>query len=342
MIGRDVGRVILISEPALGLRALIVIDDTRLGPAVGGTRLRHYPSFDEALADAALLARAMTLKCALAGLDAGGGKAVVFDSPELNRSAAFTHLGAVIEDLRGAFWTSGDLGTSRADLAAMGASCQYVAQDAPALAGAVAMGVMQAMEACARHCGREGVNQLVVAVQGCGQVGSAVARALADRGANVFVADLDEVRASEIAAQTGATALPPEEISTVECDIFAPCAHGGSIDADTASSLRAWAVCGAANNILASRDAGDILRARGVIFVPDIVSSAGAVIEGVAANIMGGADPRPLLSAIGDTVTAVLDAAKHTGRPTSAVAEDLAIARLKAGESHLSGALSAG
>ncbi|HEU5055883.1 MAG TPA: Glu/Leu/Phe/Val dehydrogenase dimerization domain-containing protein, partial [Kofleriaceae bacterium] len=180
-------RLIEIDDRATGLRAAIAIDSTALGPAAGGVRTRGYPSFADAQADARALARAMTLKCAVAGLDAGGGKVVVWDHGAWDREAAFERLGEAVEALGGAFRTAGDLGTSAADLAAMARRCRHVHLDETNLAASVARGLLGCAEAClARR--RAAWDGLRVAVQGAGAIGSACARAFAARGARLLVA----------------------------------------------------------------------------------------------------------------------------------------------------------
>src|SRR5262245_3399538 len=179
-----VERLVAVRDERSGLEALIVIDDVTLGPAAGGVRTRAYPSLDDAVADCARLARAMTVKCALGGLDAGGGKAVVLDRPGLDRPRAFAVLGERIAELGGLFRTAGDLGTTAADLAAMARFCRWVHTDESNLAGAVARGLVRCVEACVRARAGAGAHRiqldgLRVAVQGCGAIGAAVAEALA-------------------------------------------------------------------------------------------------------------------------------------------------------------------
>ncbi|HLM76174.1 MAG TPA: Glu/Leu/Phe/Val dehydrogenase dimerization domain-containing protein, partial [Polyangiaceae bacterium] len=174
---------IFITDPPSGLRAFLVLDSLALGPAAGGVRTRRYPSAESALRDALDLARAMTLKCALAGLDAGGGKCVVMDHEGLDRPRAFEHLGRRIEALRGAFRTAGDLGTTKEDLEAMARGTRYVYLDERGLTSAVARGMLRCIEACAAERGRKDVAGMRVAIQGAGSIGSAVAEALSNEGA---------------------------------------------------------------------------------------------------------------------------------------------------------------
>jgi len=323
----DVERVVLWRDAASGLEAILVIDDVTLGPAAGGVRTRAYRSAIDALTEVAGLACAMTTKCALAGLAAGGGKCVVLDHAGLDRARAFAILGERIAELGGLFRTAGDLGTTAADLAAMAARCPYVHTDDTNLAAAVARGLLRCLEACAAVRG-VAVAGLTVAVQGAGAIGAAVARALTDAGVKVTIADLDAARARAAAAATGAAIADPAAILTLPVDVVAPCAAGGAIDTAVAESIRAWAVCGAANNILASPDAEDALIGRGILIVPDVIASAGAVIEGIGATVMHLAARTPLIDALGATARLVLDESAATGARPTAIADHLAHARL--------------
>lgn len=313
--GPEPERVERIHEPRLGLTAFLVLDSTVLGPAAGGVRTKAYDDEDEALLDAARLARAMTYKCALGGIDAGGGKAVVLDHPELDREAAFEELGRRVEALRGDFRTAGDLGTTDADLAAMARHSRYVHTDTPNLAIAVGRGVLRCAEACADVAGRPGLSGLRAAVQGCGDIGGAVAEALRGAGARVRVADLDEGRARALAARIDAEVVSPRDVLFEETDLLAPCAVGGVITADNVSQIRAWAVCGGANNICVDRAAHRALHERGVLCVPDLISSAGAVIEGIGRTVMGLEDRTRLIDTLRQTARLVLEDAAGDGRP---------------------------
>lgn len=308
-------RIERIEEPSLGLLAYVVLDSTALGPAAGGVRTKAYADEADAALDACRLARAMTYKCALGGLDAGGGKAVVIASPELDRERAFEHLGRYVEGLGGAFRTAGDFGTTDADLAAMARHTRYVHTDTPNLAAAVGRGVLRCAEACATYAGRGDVRGLRVAVQGCGDIGAAVAEAFAAAGAEVLVTDLDAARARAVAERTGATVVDPSDVLFADVDLVSPCAVGDVIDADAASRLRAWAVCGGANNICTDDAAHEALHRRGVVFVPDAVSSAGAVVDGIGHTVMGLADRAPLIDALGATALAILEDARGHERP---------------------------
>lgn len=308
-------RVERVHQPELHLTAYIVLDSTALGPAAGGVRTRSYPDEAEAVLDACRLARTMTYKCALGGVDAGGGKIVVLDSPELRRAEAFAELGRRVEALRGELRTAGDLGTGDDDLGVMRRHTRYVHTDTANLAGAVARGVVRCAEACADVKGRPGLSGLRVAVQGCGDIGSAVAQALCDAGAEVRVADVDAGRAEEVASRIDATVVPAIDVLYQDVDLLVPCAIGDVVTAETARGIRAWAICGGANNICSDEAAHRALHDRGILFVPDLISSAGAVIEGIGRTVMGIDDRTPLIDALRHTALLVLEDALRDGTP---------------------------
>ena len=322
-------RCLLIADPASGLQAFIALHDLTLGPAAGGVRTSAYPSLDAALADASQLAAAMTMKSALAGLPAGGGKAVVLDHRGLDRAAAFARLGKEVQMLGGIFRTGADLGTTAADVQAMAAHTEYVHTDESSLAAAVGRGVVACVGACASAVGRTSIEGLRVAVQGAGAIGAAVASALSAAGAIILIADIDPDRAQAVASAGGATVVPPGEILTADVDVLAPCAIGGVLTPEVARSIRAWAVCGAANNILADRGAAEVLRARAILHVPDPVASAGAVIDGLGASLMALPDRGPMIDRLGDITSTILAEATATGALSIDVAAALATARLE-------------
>lgn len=321
-------RCLFLSDAPSGLRAILVLDDLTLGPAAGGVRTRAYASNEVALREVAGLAAAMTRKCALAGLAAGGGKAVVLEHPVMNREAAFEALGRHIQDLGGLFRTAGDLGTTAADLAAMARHTEFVhAEEAPLL-DAVGRGLLRCLEACAEAHGRRGVAGLKVAVQGCGGIGSAVAQALSAAGCELVVADVDADRARHLAEQLGASVVGPEQILREPVDVLSPCAIGGVLDVDAVAAAKCWAVCGAANNIVADSAADEALHARGILHVPDVISSAGAVADGIGRTVMGLRDRSHLIEGLGATTATVLRLSRSQGLPTPEVAVALARQRI--------------
>ncbi len=322
-------RVLFLLEPSLGLRAVLAIDDLTLGPGVGGIRTRSYDSVDAAAQDAVRLARAMTVKCALAGLDAGGAKMVVIDHVGLDREKAFRWLGERIQELGGIFRTAGDLGTTANDLRWVAERTEYVHLEDGSLANAVAQGLAACLDAALHSLDRT-TPAASVAVQGAGAIGSAVARTLVERGMQVSVADVDAARAQSLAREIDARVVATDEILLLPVDVVAPCAVGGVIDAGVAERLPARAVVGAANNILASPEAARILHRRGVVYVPDTVASAGAVVAGISRTVMGVSDPTSLILRLGDTAAEILAESRATDRVADEVASAKAWARINA------------
>ncbi len=327
---------LVVQDPPSGLLAVIVIDDMTLGPAAGGIRTQHHADLVSAVKQAAELARAMTLKCAIAGLDAGGGKGVVLAHPGLDRRAAFAKLGEHVQQLGGCFRTAGDLGTSMDDLRAMATTCEYVHTEEGDLARSVARGLLKCLEAMCRVRERE-VAGLRVAVQGCGAIGAAVARAVAQRGMVPVLADVNHSRAQALATELGAEMWPAAGILGAPVDIVAPCAVGGVITKVSAAGVRAWGVCGAANNIIVDEEAERALMARRVWCVPDVIASAGAVVDGIGRTVMGLDDRTALVDRLGEIAEAVLREALETGEPASRVAARIADARIAARREAING-----
>jgi leucine dehydrogenase len=318
------------TDKGSGLRAILVLDDVTLGPAAGGVRTVPYPSTRDALADAARLARAMTLKCSLAGLDAGGGKVVVIDHDRWDRAQAFEQLGRRVDELGGAIHAGSDLGTTHDDLAHMARWSHYTHTEDAAFADAVARGLLRCIEACATLRGKDGVEGLRVAVQGAGSIGAATARTLSGAGMKVLLADVNKDRAEQVAGEVGAEVTSPETILDADVDVVAPCALGGVLTRPKAESLRAWAVCGAANNVLAEPSVDDILTERKILHVPDVIASAGAVCEGIGDHVMGLApDARAaLIDRLGAVAREVLEESQRSGLVPTVVAERRARARI--------------
>jgi leucine dehydrogenase len=329
MIADDGEQVIAFQNRAAGLRGFLAIHDTTLGPALGGIRLWRYASEDEALADALRLARAMTLKAALAELPAGGGKTVLIDHPGLRRAEAFEALGCLIESLGGRYLSGPDVGVTGADLDAVGHRTRHVAlESAPGLGDIsemTAIGVWHGMRACLDFAG---IHRARVAIQGAGNVGRALGRILRREGMELVITDIDSGRARDAAQELGARLVAPEEILTAEADVVAPCALGGVIDADVAEGLRARIVCGSANNVLAAPDVADRLAARDIVYAPDYLVNAGGLIRGAEYYLLGCADSGPSLARIHDRMRNVLTVARERGVSTAAVAEEMARARL--------------
>lgn len=328
-IGAD--RCLLWVDRVSGLRAVAVIDDLGGGISAGGIRTGRYASLEEAVAEAAGLARAMTYKCALAHLRAGGCKIVVLDHEGLTREAAFRRLGELVDELGGLIHTAGDLGTTADDLRHAAERSRFVHAEEQALSQGVARGLAGCVKSWCAHRGGnhpDRLDGLRVAIQGCGSIGAAVASALHDLGADLVVSDLDSSRAAAVAKGTGAAIVSPEALLRAEVDIVAPCARGGVIHRSVVPDLHARAVIGAANNILRDVETGRALVARDIDFIPDVIASAGGVIEGLARAVMGVDDPGPLIDGLAGTALEVLQLAQRSRRPPGEIAIELAEERL--------------
>lgn len=327
-------RVAYGEDPEAGYRAIIAVHSTVLGPAVGGTRLWRYPDRGAALADALRLARGMTYKNAVAGLDAGGGKAVILAPDSVpDRRALFRAHGRFVAAFGGSFSTGEDVGTSPEDMA-------YVREETPHVGGLpgglgdpsphTARGVFRAIQAAVRHrSGSPELAGLTVALQGCGSVGGHLARLLRDAGARLVVADVDRARAARLTGECGAEVVDPGAVHAVPADVFAPCALGGVLDDAIIPRLAAPIVCGAANNQLAEPSHGEMLAERGILYAPDYVANAGGVIAGV--GYMRGEDAAvsaARVDAIHDTLLTILRRAETLGITPERAADRYAEERL--------------
>jgi leucine dehydrogenase len=286
-----------VEDAETGLRGFVALHSTRLGPAAGGLRMRVYDSDEAALADVLNLSRGMSYKNAAAGLPLGGGKAVIMGDPATDKTPALLRaMGRAIDALKGRYWTAEDMGMSPADMAEIARATRYVAgrdqgQHASGDPSPVtARGVAAAMRAgAARLWGSDDLRGRHVAVQGLGHVGWHLCRILHDAGARLSVADMEPARAATTAREFGAEVVRPEAIHACATDIFAPCAIGGVLNAETIPDIRARMVCGAANNQLASPQDANGLHARGILYLPDYVANGGGIIN-VAAEILEIAD----------------------------------------------------
>jgi leucine dehydrogenase len=320
-------RVFFLRDEPSGLRAIIALDDVTLGPACGGIRTQPYPTTRDALVDVAKLSSAMTLKCAIANLPAGGGKTVVIVHPGMNRPAAFRRLGEYIQDLGGMYRAAGDLGTTYDDLLHAAENTDYVDTTGQQLGEATGVGIVNCIRACATDHGVDSLANLTIAIQGCGLIGAGVARSLAAQGAHVIVADVDSALAEVLAAEIGGTVESAETILMTRADIISPCAIGGVLTGALVPKIQAWGICGGANNQFASPDVGQELMARDIVYVPDFLASSGAVIDGTSRTLIN-ADPAPLLAALEDTALLVLATSRSTGRPPHEVAQAIARDRI--------------
>jgi len=281
-------QVVFCHHPDIGLRAIIVIHDTTLGPALGGTRMWPYASEAEALTDALRLARGMTYKAAAAGLNAGGGKAVIIGDPKKDKSEAlFRAFGRFVESLKGRFITGEDVGIDVNDVEYMAMETRYVVGLSREHGGGgdpspvTAYGVMQGIRACLlERFGSQDIRGRRIVIQGLGKVGFHLARLLSRHGATVIGADIDPDRVAFARRHIPKLqVVEPEAVYDVEADVFAPCALGGILNDATIPRLRAPIVAGAANNQLAEDRHGDLLHRRGILYAPDYVINAGGLIN---------------------------------------------------------------
>ena len=323
--------VLLGSDPAAGYRAIIAIHDTTLGPGAGGARLWPYASNQEALTDALRLARAMTYKSAVAGLPLGGAKAVIIAPPGLtgrDREQLLLAHGRFVESLAGRYLTAEDVGTSTADMAIVRRETRHVAgvEGEADPSPFTAHGVFRAMQAAARwRWGSDALAGRTVALQGCGNVGSALARELHRAGARLVVSDVAAKRAEALATECGAAVMPSDAIVDARADIFAPCALGGALNSETIPRLQVGIVAGAANNQLAEPRHGEELAARGILYAPDFVANAGGVLSAGPDQLGWPTDTAwARIHAIYDTTLTLFREAERNGVPPHVAAERLA------------------
>jgi leucine dehydrogenase len=331
------GEVHLVRDQASGLQAIVAIHDSRLGPALGGCRFIHYASEEEALIDALRLARGMTYKAALAGLDHGGGKSVLIKPHRrFDRTALFRAFGRFLENLRGHYITAEDSGTSIEDMEVIRGVTKHVTGVDPAHGGSgdpspfTALGVRRGIEACVQFAlGRGSLEGIHVAVQGVGHVGYHLCRELHAAGAKLTVADVDPLKAERAQREFGAAIASLDDIFAVACDVFAPCALGSALNGDTVPRLRCRIVAGAANNQLADGAMGIALMDRGILYAPDYAINAGGLVN-VAQEILGydAEKSRARTMKIYDTILEIAERARKAMTPTDIIANKMVEERL--------------
>ncbi|WP_345817812.1 Glu/Leu/Phe/Val dehydrogenase dimerization domain-containing protein (plasmid) [Paraburkholderia sp. PREW-6R] len=317
-------RILMASDAASGLQAIIAIYSTTRGPAFGGCRNWHYATQHEALNDALRLSQGMAFKNALADLPFGGGKAVIIRNTKIHdRMELFNAFGRMVESLGGAYITAEDVGTTAADMRAVQAETSYVSgiprggdvyggNPSPYTAYGVFMGLRESV-----HCvlGASTLENVTVAVQGLGSVGWELCKRLHAAGAKLVVADIDSARTAEAQQLFGAQIVDASEIVMAKADVFAPCALGGAITGSVASDCRFRVIAGGANNQLMSLAEGDVLHRRGIFYAPDFLVNAGGIIS-CAREYLGSAQEQAVLAEIaeiGQRVHQLIERVQTTG-----------------------------
>jgi len=341
----DHEQVVFCHDADTGLRAIIAIHNTNLGPTLGGCRMWRYASEEDALHDVLRLARGMTYKSAISGLELGGGKSVVIGDPRRDKSEPLLRaLGRYVETLGGRYIIAEDAGTSVEDMRIIGKETQHVVGVADKVTGeggirsgdpspATAYGCFIGLRAAVKHkLGRDDLEGLGVALQGVGHVGYRLAKHLAEAGARLWVADIYEDQVRRAVDELGATAVAPERIYDVEAEVFSPCALGAVINDDTLSRLKVEIVAGAANNQLAGARHDEALRRRGILYAPDYVINAGGIID-VAHERLGYDRDKVIrhIERIDDTLMEIFRRADAQELPTGAIADQIAEERFEKG-----------
>ena len=324
-----------VTDRASGLRAIIALHSTHLGPAAGGTRLWHYADPADALTDALRLSRGMSYKNAMAGLPLGGGKAVILaDDARTKTPAMIAAFGRAVNGLAGNYVTAEDVGMSVADMIAISDQTKYVA-GLPVAGGEVggdpgphtSLGVFLGIKAAVRRAlGKDSLAGLHLAIQGAGSVAGGVARLAAAEGARLSIADVSRERVEALAAETGAAVVSPDDILSLEADVVSPCALGAILAAETIAALNTPIVAGGANNQLATPGDGEAIAARGILYAPDYVINAGGIIN-VSTEYLRDGDAslvRQRIDAIPTRLEQIWAESAATGSNPAAVADAMA------------------
>ncbi len=336
--GGEFEEVVFFHDPPTGLRAIVAIHSTTLGPALGGTRFYPFATDMDALHDVLRLARGMTYKAAVAGLDLGGGKAVIIGDPKRIKSEELLRAyGRFIDTLGGRYITAEDIGTTRDDMDMLRRETRYVTGVAPELGGSgdpspvTAYGVFLGLRACAEEAWQEhSLSGRTVAVQGVGKVGYHLVKLLVEAGATVIAADVDVDAVARVVRDFGVETAEPEKVHAVECDVFAPCAMGAVVRDDTIPELKCRVVAGSANNQLERIEHGEALADAGILYAPDFVINAGGLIN--VADELHGYDPKRAETAVQGiyrTLREVFRISREQRITTSSAANRFAEERIK-------------
>ncbi len=334
----DYEQLVFCQDQASGLKAIIAIHDTTLGPALGGTRMWTYENEEAAIIDALRLAKGMTYKNAAAGLNLGGGKTVIIGDPRKDKNEEmFRAFGRFIQGLNGRYITAEDVGTTVEDMDLIHEETDFVTGISPAFGSSgnpspvTAYGVYRGMKAAAKEAfGSDSLEGKVVAVQGVGNVAYTLCKYLHEEGAQLIVTDIHKDAVQRAVENFGAKAVDPNEIYSVECDIFAPCALGAIINDETIPQLKTKVIAGAANNQLKETRHGDMIHEMGIVYAPDYVINAGGVIN-VADELYGYNHERAMkkVEQIYNNIEKVFEISKRDNIPTYMAADRMAEERIE-------------
>jgi leucine dehydrogenase len=334
----DYEQLILCQDKNTGLKAIIAIHDTTLGPALGGTRICEYESDEDAIEDALRLARGMTYKNAAAGLNLGGGKAVIIGDPKKIKSEAlFRAFGRFVEGLNGRYITGEDMNATQQDASYINCETDYIVgletgsgNPSPVTAYGVFKGIQAAVN---EVFGSDDLTGKTVAIQGLGAVGRRLAERLHEAGAKLYVTTRDKAKIDKAVAELNATAVGPDEIYGVECDVFSPCARGAIINDKTIEKFKCKIIAGAANNQLAESRHGDMLHEKGILYVPDYIINSGGVIniiDDISGREYNRENAMKNTARIYDSCKKVFEIAKRDNIPTYKAADIMAEERIAA------------
>ncbi|WP_077326867.1 branched-chain amino acid dehydrogenase [Virgibacillus siamensis] len=334
----DYEQLVFCQDENSGLKAVIAIHDTTLGPALGGTRMWTYNSEEEAIEDALRLAKGMTYKNAAAGLNLGGGKTVIIGDPKKDKNPEmFRAFGRYIQSLNGRYITAEDVGTTVHDMDLIHMETDYVTGISPEFGSSgnpspvTGYGVYKGMKAAAKEAfGSDSLEGRTVAIQGVGNVAYAVCEHLHKEGANIIVTDINEDAVKRAVDAFDAKAVAPDDIYSVDCDIYAPCALGATINDETIPQLKAKVIAGSANNQLKTSEHGDIIHEKGIVYAPDYVINSGGVIN-VADELNGYNESRAMrkVETIYDSLMRVFEISKRDNIPTYVAADRMAEERIE-------------
>jgi leucine dehydrogenase len=328
-------QLVFCSEPSCGYKGIIAIHNTTLGPALGGTRFWSYDSDQEATIDALRLARGMTYKAAVAGLNLGGGKSVIIGDPKTTRrEMIFRAHGRFVESLKGRYITAEDVGTSVDDMEFVHMETEHVTGRAGTSGDpspVTAYGTYRGIKAAAKEkYGDDSLKGKTISVQGLGHVGYHLCNHLVLEGANLIVTDIDKERVQRVVDEFNVESVSPDAIYGVEADIYAPCALGATVNDKTIDQFKVDIIAGAANNVLAKEKHGDLLHERGILYAPDYVINAGGLIN-VYGELHGWNAERSMRKAgeIYTTLLQLFELARDKGIPTYEAADRYAERRIE-------------